>query len=212
MKRALLVAVVATGCGGIRYDYEARIALGVEPQEVSATAFGAATPTLLSLRGPDAAIGYPLALSGQTITVESSFSAAGFPPSYIHDSYLPEAALPADALGVRLFPNGATRENPPPVDEYTGNFGVVVSGSDGEATEVRVLVRPEIDVCMNDGFEVPATLEIAPVATVTGFPTCLDGTSCAAFGTRVDPDTRTIIIAPFRITVRVQLSCQVSVG
>ena len=208
--RSRLIALpfaAACGYGPTVYDYEARVVVGIEAQDVPVAAF-AEVPAWVSLRGSAADVAYPLVLDGDVLHLQSPFTPAMLATAY--DPWWSTAdTLATGALAVALGPSGSTETEPPPLTELRGRFSLVVSGGE-EPIEISVILRPELEPCGFDYTQSPS--EVRPVATLDGGVTCVDGTQCIPPGTRVDPDERTIFVAPFRIFARVQRYCGVSSG
>jgi hypothetical protein len=186
--------LASCGCGGAMNEGEARVVVGIEPQEVPVALF-AERPTWVSLRADGAEVSYPLGKDGAVFHVES-----GFAGDLLGTYFEPWGDEVTGALAVPLTDAGAD-DGESPEREYRGELSLVIGGDEGETAAVPVTVRPALDPCAWDDDQPP---EARPRATLDGAATCVDGTACTPPGTRVDSDERTFHVTPFQFLTRVQ--------
>jgi hypothetical protein len=202
MKHGWLVLALASGCyGGVQYDWEAQVVVGVESQRVPASAIGAdaATAMWLSVRGGAGDIAYPLRLEGTELVLDSAFDGAALPVQF--EPYVTPLAMRPASIAVPLRPPIGKRspaEALPGEIDFSATLEITVLGGD-EPVRTPLEIRPVFDPCLflYTSFDdrVPP---IAPNAT--------------SKGQVLDQDATQVHVGPFVLRVVVQTSCSESVG
>ena len=161
MKLAIAFVVLAAGCGGLAWDWEARAVVGAEEQRVALV--GLENAAWLSIRGEGGDVAYPLRTEGTELVLDSPFVAGQLASRYDH--YDDAVVMRSGLLVVPLsgpYP-------PPPPEHYPGDvdlrgrFAIVVRDAAGAALASKTVdLRELIDPC--------GTTPITPLAaTVAGF-------------------------------------------
>ena len=213
MRYAAIAMVLATGCGGEWFEWEARAVIGVEPQHVPVAALGPAGPMALwfSVRTDDLDVVYPLRISGTEVMLDSAFDGTAISSTY--DPYYADTAqrprpgsLAIDLHGPFPQPDPA---KPPGDQPFAGTFELSILGGAMPA-RVGVQLAPTFDPC---GYQWP--VEGVPPIPANALPvtaTCFDGTSCVSPGVPFAQTPTSVVVPPFVIRIYVQTSCSESTG
>jgi hypothetical protein len=150
MKHACLLLAFASGCyGGVLYDWEAQVVVGVESQRVPASALpDASTAMWLSVRGGAGDIAYPLRLEGNELVLDSAFDGSALPVRF--EPYVTPLAMRRASIAVPLRPPIGERS---PTDvlpgelEFSAKLEITVLGGE-EPVKMPLELRPVFDPCL----------------------------------------------------------------
>ena len=150
MKHAWLVLALASGCyGGVLYDWDAQVVVGVESQRIPATAIPDATAAMwLSVRGGAGDIAYPLRLEGADLVLDSAFDGAPLPVRF--EPYATPLAMRRASIAVPLrAPIGKRSPDDvlPGELEFSAKLEITVLGGE-EPVRMPVEIRPVFDPCL----------------------------------------------------------------
>jgi hypothetical protein len=199
MRHAWIVLALASGCyGGVQYDWEAQVVVGVEAQRVPASALpGAMTAMWLSVRGGAGDLAYPLRLEGTDVVLDSAFDGAALPIRF--EPYATPLAMRRASLAVPLrAPSGSrspTDELPGEI-EFSAKLELTILGGE-EPVRMPLELRPVFDPCL---------------LLYTSFDDQVPPIAPNASGQAIDQDATQIQIGPFVLRVVVQTYCSESIG
>ncbi|MBA3458878.1 MAG: hypothetical protein H0T46_02885 [Deltaproteobacteria bacterium] len=197
MRHAWIVLALASGCyGGVQYDWDAQVVVGVESQRVPASALpGAASAMWLSVRGGAGDIAYPLRLEGSDLVLDSAFDGAALPVRF--DPYVTPLTMRSASIAVPLRAAIGKRspdDELPGELEFSARLELTILGGE-EPLRMPIDLRPSFDPCL---------------LLYTSFDDQVPPIDSG--GVAVEQDVTQIKVGPFVMRVVLQTYCSESIG
>lgn len=193
---------LASGCyGGVEYDWEAQVVVGVESQRIPASTLGtdAATAMWLSVRGGAGDLAYPLRLEGSDLVLDSAFDGSSLPVRF--EPYATPLAMRRASIAVPLrAPIGSrsTTDVLPGEIEFSAKLEITVLGGE-EPIVMPLELRPVFDPCLllYTSFDD----EVPPIDS-----------NATSKGQVLEQDVTLVPVGPFVLRIVVQTYCSESIG